>query len=411
MKLTYDDFKDYLNRVSKLYTLTLNFIRYYDNVVKQANGRSVHELQEDLRSMVLGGLKPDGEYTENAYALFVKDFIGIYIEDPKLYVSKLMLEAKPNVKVIVKETRFIEFVRLLNKVSKFIMDKAKELNLSNIGAGIKEDDTKQQGIEDLIAELIKTLYDLSVGVNAFSTCVWGLRKITPYYMKKVYEDIPENLLRSLGFSKLMSVKDWELWGFPDYFTKCTINYKYKYIHPYNCQHICISINGYSTTTEFETLGGAICSLNEVIWRYIGLLYEALSRWYEGVVDIERKYVEEAWKSLSEAGWNIPEYLKVGGGKPLYNDLNRVLKYNVYECSQFGPVFLKYNEGVATQYIEPRCDCAQGCRWFSSALPQYITLPELFDDLMPALFLGVADVTLYLNDEKALLILVRTKSGG
>jgi len=425
MKFTYDDFKDYLSRVSKLYTLTLNFIRYYDNVVKQANGKNVHELQEDIRNMVLSGLKPDGEYTENAYALFVKDFMGLYIEDPKLYVSKLKLEAKPNVKVLVEETRFIEFVRLLNKVSKFIMDKAKELNLSSIDAGIQESNTKQQNIEDLIAELIKTSYDLSVGVNAFSTGVWGLRKITPQYMKKAYENVSEDLLKVLGLSKLLNIKEYEIWGFPDYFTKCMLYEKLVTVYTgYHYYAYYLSINGIpvlseslrevrTTAIEPKTLGGAICILNEIIWRYTNLLHGILSKWYEGVVNVEEEYIEEAWKSLNEIGWGIPEYLKIGVYEVLYADFKNVLVGDVGSSRGSPFKFLVYDEdGAITKYIQWIYRGSYDRSEFSEyKLSQYVLLPELFDEMLPAIFLGVIDVTLYLNDEKALLILVRTKSGG
>jgi len=423
MKLTYDDFRDYLSRITKLYALASGFIRYYDDVVKQANGRNVHELQEDLRSMVLSGLKPDGEYTENAYALFIRDFMGLCI-DPKLYVSKLKLEAKPSVKVSVEETRFAEFIRLLNKVSKFIMDKANELNLSNNVTGIDENLIKPQSIENLIAELIKASYDLSVGVNAFSTSVWGLRKITPQYMKKAYGNVPEGLLKALGFSKLLNIKDYEIWGFPDYFTKCVMYKKSETVstwyHHHEYDEYYLYINGIPVLSESlreaqetaikpMTLGGAICILNEIIWRYMDSLHRVLSKWYEGVVNIEEEYVKEAWKSLDEIGWSMPDYLK---HRVLYADFREVL--NGWVSSYKSPFkFLIYDDdGVATKYLQWVYRGSYDRSGFREyRLSQYIVLPELFNDIMPAVFLGVADATLYLNDEKALLVSVRTGSRG
>jgi len=420
MKLTYDDFRSYLRHVSRLYTLTSSFIKYYDDVIKQADGKNVHELHEELRNMVLGGLKPDGEYIENAYGLFIKDFTGLGIEDPKLYVSKLKLGAKPNVKVVVGESRFVEFIQLLNNISKFIVERAKELNLSDISVSIEEGSYEQRALEDLIAEIIRTSYELSVGVNSFSAGVWGLRKITPYYMKKAYENISESLLNYLGFSKLISVKDYELWGFPDYFTKCMLYQKYV-ATPYGGYYdYYISINGVPALSEslkevqtanpieLKTLGGAVCTLNEVIWRYMDLLYETLSKWYEGSVNLEEKYVEEAWKSLSDIGWSMPEYLK-----GLYADFRDVLRGYVGSSSGSPFKFLIYGEdGVITKYTQWVYRGSYDRSGFSEyKLSRYILLPELFDDLMPAIFLGVIDATLYLNNEKALLILVRTRGGG
>ena len=409
MKLTYDDFKDYLSKVNKLYALTRNLIEYYDNVVEQANEKNVHELPKSLRNIIISGLKPDGEYSKNAYALFIKDFIGLYIDDPKLYTSKLRLGVKPNAKIVTKETKFMKFVRLLNKVSKFILNRTRELNLiSNIDTSTEESETKQQSIEELITKLIETSYALSVGVNTFSTSICGLRKITPHYMKKAYENLSEDFLRTLGFSRLVSIREYEIWGFPDYFTICTVHENYY-----------LFINGVVSDSEWipenlwmtdiirpKTLGGAICILNETIWRYINLLYDILSKGYKGIINIEEKYVEKAWKSLDDIGWNMPEYMKIGIYERLYSDFRDVLRGRI--GSSYGSSFkflIPDDDGIIKEYIQwVYRGSHSGFNTYS--LSRYILLPELFDDLLPAIFLGVIDVTLYFNNQRALLILVR-----
>jgi len=399
IKLTTDDFRDYLSLVRKLYTLTSDFIKYYDDKIKQSHKKYLSELQEDIRNMVLGGLKPDCEYTDKAYGLFAEDFLGLSLEDRKLC-------AKPGARVIVKETKFVEFVRLLNQLSKFIIDEGvKNLNISNNVS--QENNTSQQNIEDLITEIIRTVYDLSVGVNAFATGVFGLRKITPEYRKKAYENIPDDLLKALGFSKLINGKGFEIEGFPDYFTKSVLyvtgDYKtYLYI---NGVPILSELKKYGINTiEPKTLGGAICILNEIIWRYIDLLYNMLSKWYNGIVNIENEYIKEAWRSLDDFGWRMPEYLEAFNSnynKAGYNDFKKIL--NVQLSSD--PNLLMYDEyGMI----------------FSIGLRRGVPpLSELFVDLMPAIFLGIIDTTLVYDDhsgrydeynKKELLIVVRTRSG-
>ncbi len=244
-------------------------------------------------------------------------------------------------------------------------------------------------------------------------------------MKKAYENIPKNLLELLGFSKLLSIKDYELWGFLDYFTKCMLYRKYEAL-PYGGYYdYYISINGIpalsktlkeiQTTNPIEpkTLGGAICILNEIIWRYVDLLYETLSKWYEGSVNIEERYVEEAWKSLSDSGWSMPEYLKIGTYEGLYAEFKKVLEGSIGSSYGSPFKFLFYDEdGILSKYTQWVYRGSYVRSGFNEyGLSRYILLPELFDDLMPAIFLGVVDTTLYLNDKKALLILVRTKRGG
>lgn len=415
VKFTRNELKDYVRLVSKLYTLTSNFIKYYNDVVKQAERRNVNELPEGIRKLVLSGLNPEGEYVENAYSLFVKDFIGLSVEDPKLYVSKLKLRAEPNVKVVVEKPKFVEFVKLLNSTSRFIINKVRELDLSDVS--IEEDITKQQSVEDVVAEIIKTSYDLSVGVNSFSTSVWGLRKTTPHYMKKAYENLSEDTLKLLGFSKLISVKEYELWGFPDYFTRCMLYSENGYWY--------LSINGVpalskdlrkvltTNPVEPETLGGAVCILNEIVWRYVNMLRETLSKWFKGIVDLEEEYVEEAQESLNGIGWSIPGYLKIGTYQSLYAKFEEMVRGIVGLSSYGSPFkFLVYDEdGVISRYVQwVYRGSYDRSGFYEYKLSQYIILPELFDDLMPAIFLGAIDATLYLNDKKAVLILVRTKRG-
>lgn len=421
MKASYDDFKKFLKSINELYTLTLRFIEYYDNEVKHVNGKKIHELSEEFKNLVLSGLNPDGEYNENAYALFIKDFIGLQIEDPRLYISKLKLEGIPDIKVVIKKTKFIEFVYSLNKLSKFILDKVNELKMSN--TSFMKQKVSDQNIEDLITDIIKTSYDLSVGINAFTTSVWGLRKITPHYIKKAYDNISEDMLKALGFSKLMSIKEYELYGFPDYFTRCRL-YQKHVATGYGSHYFdyYISVNGVPVISESlkeiqtvnpikpETLGGAICTLNEVIWRYTDLLSETVSKWYDGNIVLEKTYVGEAWKSLKEIEWHMPEYLNEYGG--LYANFEELLKG--YVGSSYGSPFkfLMYENGVITKYFQWVYRGSYDRSGFSEyKLSRYILLSELFDDLMPAIFLGVVDTTFYLNNEKGLLILVRTEHGG
>ncbi|MGC8983583.1 MAG: hypothetical protein ACP5KA_07535, partial [Desulfurococcaceae archaeon] len=410
----------YLGRVARLHALASSLVDYYDAQIRQASGKSLRELPEELRKAVLGGLKPDGTYSENAYALFIKDFFGLSLEDPKLYVAKQRLGAELDVKVVAEESLFVELARLLRDVSGFVLRKARELGIEHAGA----ERTGGLSPEDLVAEVIKASYELSVGVNEFATGVWGLRKTTPSYMKKAYEDVPKDLLTVLGFSKLISLKEWELWGFPDYFTKCTLLHK-DYLYYMSINGVLLSRTPVRLREEAqrtglskpETLGGAICALNELVWRLNGLLYKVASKWYEGVVNIESKYIGEAWKSLKEIGWDIPEYLQLNFLR-LYATLEEARgSEGLVGFSTTGSpfYFLEYREdGLLSEYIHwvyrGSYDRSGFVEVELKRYGLYIFLQELFNDLMPAIFLGAVDTTLYLDGRRALLILVRTGRG-
>lgn len=396
MGLTYDELRDYLNSVGRLYELTSSFIKYHNDLIRQANGRMIYELPENIRNVVLSGLRSDGEYVKyvaNSYALFASDFLGICIKNPHPYsdlrVAELAVE-KPNIAVEVGGTSLIEFARLLNKVSKFIIDRAREMN---IGSPSAREGTKVQ-IEDIIEEIIETSYEISVGVHSFTTSIFGLRKITPQYMKKAYGNIPENLLKILGFSKLLNVKDYELWGFPDYFIECIAYRDYAYI-------VNIPDTLWNFNPELKTLGGAICVLNEIIWRYVSNSFSsyrkgyvrspdtALLRWYEGLVNIEEEYAKEAWRLLSDIGWSISEYLSRPPWLFITTSLNwfdeLTLPLEQKPCLKF----LIYDKaGLISRYIKLFRDGVE-----ERSIDTPIALSELLDDLMPAIFLGVIDTPL------------------
>ncbi|ADI31256.1 hypothetical protein [Staphylothermus hellenicus] len=411
MHLSLDNLRSFLVDVGRLYNITSAIKDYYDEVVRPLNGKNIDELPRDLKVAVLGGLKPDGEYVDNAYAMFIKDFIGLYIEDPKLYVFMLKRGRIPSVKIITSATKFVEFVYLLNGVSGFIISKARNLGLIHNSVKSSKTEINQLNIEDAITELINTILNLSVGTNSFTTGIWGLRKTTLRYAKKAYGKLPENLLEVLGFSKLVDLKNYQLWGFPDYVTKCRL-YQYEY-NEYG-----LIINGLPIVSEYlrkipglssialNTLGGAICILNEVIWRYIDLLYKDLNKWYKNSINLEKEYVRKAWRSLDEIGWSMPEYLK-----SLYVDFREALDGRVGSSYGSPFKFLHYDEnGVIKEYTQWFYRGSyERSGFYTYKLSQYIYLPELLDDLMPAIYLGVVDTTLYLNSGRALLILIRSPS--
>ncbi|ABO07841.1 hypothetical protein [Pyrobaculum calidifontis] len=104
----------------------------YHAEIRLLHRRVIAEHPEHVREIALGGLKSDGSYSENAYAKFVYDFLGLKLEDPQRYIASAKLWKMPDVKVVVEDSlqyNFVKFVHYLNKLTEFILGKARGVSI------------------------------------------------------------------------------------------------------------------------------------------------------------------------------------------------------------------------------------------------------------------------------------------
>jgi hypothetical protein len=235
-------------------------------------------------------------------------------------------------------------------------------------------------------------------------------------LKAIYGEVPQQLLNALGFRQLLKTKYVELWGFEDYFTELSI-YCIE-VYSRDCRYYTV-INNIPISLGFlkhinkvedvakrtrilkfaeemhklKTVGGAICALNEAMWKYICRLSSIGTKWFSNYVDLEKEYVNRAWRRLGEHGWSIPEYLNVAGMPQGHNvsseypEISVSMIYNEKSDQIIGEI----------QTYKSYCSCEE--RYFSDAIkeglvyPKLSSIAKLFYDLMPAIIYGVADVTL------------------
>jgi hypothetical protein len=409
-----DEFKKYLQVVSELNTIASRIEEWLDkNIYNIIGGSQTWEAKisfgkwpEEIKKIVVSGLKAERYkspyYATNAYAKFIEDFIGVKLENPALLVEKLSFgEDLSDINIVFTKTWFIEFVSKVREKTDFILKKASEL-----GFEISAPRAVEKPIHELIEEFIEKTQEITVGVNGFATSVWGLRKIMPSYMKEVYGDISKQVLDILGFKKLLGVKHVELWGFEDYFTQSAV--------------YCIdstpwlAMNNVPASSEFRmrlakvndiakrqriitearglynspptTLGGTICSLNQVAWTYARRLNRVLDKWFRDYVDLETGYVRKAWEILGATGWAIPEYLN------LSQDYHNILS----EYSRFAEGFIYNENGMIEKMIsgvQPYYSYCV-CRYLEP--PRVALLARVIYDLAPAMLLGISDITLKLR---------------
>ncbi|ADM27546.1 hypothetical protein Igag_0716 [Ignisphaera aggregans DSM 17230] len=438
--ITFNDLRDYFKQIWVLNKLTSKFLELYNTKIRSLHGKLITEVQDDAKVMVLGGLRSDGTFGENAYARFVYDFLGLRLEDVQRYVTLVRMGREPDVRVVLDEKpehfNFIRFIHYLNKLSEFMLNKAHSTGiLPSSEVVISSEDVID--VDELVTNIIEKAFELMIGINRVTTFVFSIRKITSEYLRATYGDVPNELLEFLGFSELLKMDNIGLWGFKDYFTKLVLIERSKWYSGNRYTYILrpvingmplykqeqSSASGDTLEKMFlnvesikpETLGGAICSLNTTIM----MAFENLNnirRWFPETVKAIDEYFNEARKSLEAVEWRLPEYLKfeavthilmyTGGGmdrKPstvipiisMYDIINGINAVDGYWALKYDETFIvqqveHYVEHELIHFNESR---THGIYRSTSRIPRYFALSELLRDLMPAIFLGLVDIIL------------------
>jgi len=409
-KLTMDEFKKYLQAISELNTIASKIEEWCNKNIWSVVGGSqtgeakipFHKWPEEIRKIVVSGLKVErykrSYYTTNAYALFVKDFLGVELENPAALVEKLSFgEDISDVDIVFGRTWFMVFVDQVFRITDFILKSASEF-----GVKVEPPRIVEKPIHELVEDFIQKAYEVAVGVNEFATSVWGLRKIISSYMKKVYGNVPQQILDVLGFKKLLKAKHVELWGFEDYFTRSAVYCIYR--SPYSIVNNVPAPLGFfgglsyvSDVAKREkilaeirqlhslaTLGGAICSLSQAVWSYTRRLNDVLKKWFVEYVNLETEYIRKAWERLGVLGWGVPEYLRLS-----QEHHNVASEYTYFREG------LAYDENGIVEHMIFR-EGSEDCKCGYKKESQVALVARILYDLAPAMLLGVSDVTLELR---------------
>ncbi len=414
--LTEEAFRKYLEKVRKVNRLSRRILEYYARL-EALNGKKVNEVEKEFMYMILGGLNNNGTYREHSYASFVKEFLGFSISDPRKYAGEIAIYEQSDVTVITVKTHFIKFVELIEKLTTLIINKVSEYGFAISSKDEVDEDRKK--VEELIESFVNTTLSLSIGIDSFATNVYNIRKIEEESLKKLLRKgiIQQKVLDMLGFKNLLKTNAVSLWGFDDYFTRIIFKIIFK---EFIGEVSYIYINGVPTLNmlndetkqqDFDfpkpkSIGGAICSLSDVIWTYTNYLNDHFVKWFNDYFNPFKKYFEATLSRMRN--WDVPLYLK---NKVLCDeryptscvkeDLYGYLDENTKELAYKPVNILVGKDTIDIIYNTIRCGLTSSRRYTYfycgkytfSEKEGYILLPKLLKDIMPALKLGLADITL------------------
>jgi len=359
--------KDY---IIPLRNSAVTFLKLKDHILKTAeigDKTTLSEIEKrrgDILPFLLGGIKEDGEYTDNSLAKLVKLALGIYI-NPKEWIN---LEKEEGIKafdyIYVKNenTTFLEFLKKLDEISSRILniigEEPKDIQETEIEEIIK----KPEKMLEIISGIYIKCLQVSANHSYYTFFTISTRTLPFKYMIAAYPKLQHNfdkLKEFLGLAKIFEP---------------TIEEKIKK-EEYTVW--CHSENG---------LCDSIYKLNYAIWDYFTKKDVKNVFYYISATirDLQEEYIQKVKQKFKEIGWEFPKYLEA-------LTVHYTWKY-VFTIS--GPLL---TEGVLSyryasgggNFVELKCS---------------ISLLNLLDDLSPALFLGsyLFDFELKFSDNRLVI---------
>ncbi len=439
-----ESWQEYLNKyIVPLNTYSQAIIEVAQKAEKY-HDKTYAELDDFFKEALISGLKDDGKYSENALAKFYKDMLGIMVDDPEQLLQDLKEEYKGvGTRILFQHTlpennygteyvltkhlkripSFIAFSRLVLETTSFIIAKMKQHGLK-----VEKRDMRIEKPADLVIvtkEFIEKAINTSINYNRFTFFAWSLRKITPKYMYKIYPNITKKIENFLGITTIYEFNNeniYNILGYRDYFQRFYINtYDYYNELGTKTQYPIIFVNGVTSTQFYnlaksheiyidvygkpETIGGAICRLNDVIFTYIRGEHNKLSKWFKNIPDIKNIYFNKIKRKLKEAQWEENPLIK----KYKLYILEDILKRSIISPDEIKLLKLNHN-GFFTQYIIfervfPRnpisTDIAVSIKYVP--LKPAIRMINLINNLYQAIYLGLFDFAFNMNKDELLLV--------
>lgn len=307
-----DEFFDYTNKdewiqylKNDIYSLWQNsyILKEYFEVLKQDfNEVNFSDIKEEDKQLLLGGVITQREeiYTKNSLSKFYKNFFGLSIEDLSSWIAQESYQEKLiDIKIIIQETEFIEF---LNQVFLRLDNCITLQNLVPIPnypkLNYEELKNEPNKVKDLITNFIQSTLDISINYNYKTFFLCSINQITRRYLEKAYPN----------FSQILNLMQGEF-GLTEFLWNNPINNIESQIYK---DYTIFCFPEYNLNNIGASFGGAICSLNELIWEYFdsARFTEILNILFRKVPNLKENYKNRVKNQLPEVFYNDVSYSKI-----------------------------------------------------------------------------------------------------
>ena len=306
----------------------------------------------------------EGNYLEDSVAKFYKGFFGVSlsVELPK-YAAAAKEEATKGIKGIVREMDtqtypnviyFIKFILDIagqtRKIANIALSKGIIDTVAGASSEIRHEDflANQEDAVERVGDFYNKCAMIVPNFNDYTLFILSIRNITRRYLEEAY---PQFKFKN-KFAELQSIL-----GLKSLFEPDIADGAKK--AEYTIWHL-----------PEGSFGGEVRKLYEMIWNYSSAFKELLSRYFEGITDLKKEFIEDAkvkvlglpseeveydYEKFNSINWCDIEFsnqwLKFLGGQP----------YGLFPKLTFGEV------------------------------KKPVSLMQIFDELSPLLFVGLINI--------------------
>jgi len=275
--------------VLQLYESTLTMHRLWWDLREIAHGKLLSDIIKDIPTLeyvFVGGTSPPDEYKKDSLALIYKRLLGTSVKLREYYFLKSHGK-EPKTLCNVEVTKIILYIDHIRELLERVLTHARNLGLveerdiqdaiKNSRDNAKKILTKPESVVEEFVKLLSRALNLTVNYNEYTRFIWYLRKIPKKYMKEYYPELlkPEVfrfIQEFLGLREYIvpRVDDPEI---ADLYTIYSFDYAVEagevtidgmYIFPqYYLTGGLPQVA--STNLPYKTIGGCLCRVNELVW--------------------------------------------------------------------------------------------------------------------------------------------------
>ena len=283
---------------------------YWEELRNEFNALPFDEVREEEKPLILGGIvQRDEIYTRNSLAKFYAKFLGMRLKDIQSWILQSQTgEMLTEISVEVVETEFVKFVKEVFNLldygllhQQLVTDfKEPELDCE----GLKKEPEK---VRELIKNFYQSILNISLNYNYGTFFLCSINQITYCYMRTAYPRINEVLdflINEFGLTELewnnpikpesKTFRDYTIYCFPEY----------------------------NPNTKGKSFGGAICTLNETIWRvfsYSSEIKNTLSILFGNIPNLKEEFKERIKSRLPERYYTWIYFKGISASERSYAD--------------------------------------------------------------------------------------------
>jgi hypothetical protein len=276
--------------VLQLYESVLTIHRLWWDLREIAHGRLLSDVIKDMPTLeyvFVGGTSPPDKYKEDSLASIYKRLLGTSVKLREYYFLKSHGK-EPKTPCEVEVTWIMRYIDHIRELLKRVLTHARNLGLveerdiqdaiKNSKDNTKKILTKPESIVEEFVKLLNRALNLTVTYNEYTRFIWYLRKIPKKYMREYYPELlrPEVfrfIQEFLGLREYIvpRVDDPEI---ADLYTIYSFDYALEAdattidgMYVYNTERYLTGDGPYGAPSDlpYKTVGGCLCRVNELIW--------------------------------------------------------------------------------------------------------------------------------------------------